>query len=154
MIHAPRGAKRGPLESEVEVATLAAPRSSNDHLNMEKLTAIVTGGSQGVGEEICRHLLRAGATVVNLDIQAPRNAQSGDYHFERVDLSDPTETRKVAAAIAGKFPVNCLVNNAGTPNPALLDLFRKNNPPEVAPNAFYRPWSSVEAGRPMTVRAR
>ena len=89
---------------------------------MEKLTAIVTGGSSGIGEEICRHLLQANATVVNLDIQLPQNAPGGDYHFQQVDLCNPEATRKTAADIVRKFPFNCLVNNAGGHrNPTLLE---------------------------------
>ena len=80
---------------------------------MEMFAAIVTGGSSGIGEEICRHLLQANATVVNLDLQLPHHAPEGDYHFEQVDLCNSEATRKTAAEIVRKFPVNCLVNNAG-----------------------------------------
>ena len=88
---------------------------------MEKLIAAVTGGTTGIGEAICRHLLDAGATVVNVDIARPEVLPTGDYHFVQADLTDAAATRKAAAGIAGRFKVNCLVNNAGFPTPGMLE---------------------------------
>ncbi|MBT6586751.1 MAG: SDR family NAD(P)-dependent oxidoreductase, partial [Gammaproteobacteria bacterium] len=33
---------------------------------MRERTALVTGGSTGIGESICKHFLEAGYTVLNL----------------------------------------------------------------------------------------
>lgn len=85
------------------------------------LTAIVTGGSAGIGEGICRHFLRTGATVINIDVNRPQAASEGDYHFIQADLADPASTRRAAADVTRRFQVNCLVNNAGTPLPADLE---------------------------------
>lgn len=84
-------------------------------------TAIVTGGSAGIGAGICRHFLEAGATVVNVDINPPEHQTQASYHFFQADLSDTAATRTVAAEIASRFQVDCLVNNAGTPLPADLE---------------------------------
>jgi len=85
------------------------------------LVAVVSGGTSGIGEGICRHLLGAGATTINVDIRAPGPAPAGDYHFYQADLTDPAAARAAAAQIAGRFPVNCLVNNAGFPTPGTLE---------------------------------
>lgn len=88
---------------------------------MRKLVAVVTGGTSGIGEGICRHLLAAQATVVNVDIVRPGALPAGEYHFIQADLTDATATRAAAAQIAQRFQVNVLVNNAGFPTPAMLE---------------------------------
>lgn len=88
---------------------------------MQKLTAVVSGGTTGIGEGIVLHLLAAGATVINVDIAKPEEAPKGDYHFVQADLTDAAATRKAAADIAARFKVNVLVNNAGFPTPGMLE---------------------------------
>lgn len=86
-----------------------------------QLIAVVSGGTQGIGEGICAHLLAAGATVINVDIAKPGAMPKGHYHFVQADLTDAAATRKAAADIAGRFEVNVLVNNAGFPTPGMLE---------------------------------
>ena len=88
---------------------------------MERLTAIVTGGSAGIGEGICRLLLDGGATVINIDINPPARAEDGRYRYLHADLASAAGARAVAAEAARAFPVNCIVNNAGAPLPADLE---------------------------------
>jgi NAD(P)-dependent dehydrogenase (short-subunit alcohol dehydrogenase family) len=85
------------------------------------LTAIVTGGSNGIGEGICRHFLERGDTVINIDIQPPRETDSARYKYIQADLADAAATKDAAAKIARDFQVDCLVNNAGTPTPGNLE---------------------------------
>ena len=87
----------------------------------DKLVAIVTGATTGIGEGIAEHFLEAGATVVNIDRNPPKRARDRAYHFVQCDLTDAQATRKAAADIAGRFEVNCIVNNAGTPTPGDLE---------------------------------
>lgn len=87
----------------------------------QKLTVIVTGASNGIGEGIARHFIARGDTVINVDIVAPGAAQSAHYHFVQADLADPAATRKAIDAIARDFQVDCIVNNAGTPTPGNLE---------------------------------
>lgn len=88
---------------------------------MRKLVAVVSGGTAGIGEGICAHLLEAGATVINVDIDRPVTLPTGDCHFVQADLTDADATRRAAAEIAGRFEVNVLVNNAGYPTPGMLE---------------------------------
>jgi NAD(P)-dependent dehydrogenase (short-subunit alcohol dehydrogenase family) len=86
-----------------------------------KLTAVVTGASNGIGAGIARHLLAAGATVINIDIHKPARPPRRRYRYHAADLSDPEATAAVAERIAHDFDVNCLVNNAGYPTPGVLE---------------------------------
>ena len=86
-----------------------------------KLTAVVTGGSNGIGEGICAMFLAQGHTVINLDVQAPKQTESDRYRYFKVDLVDADATQKLAAQIARDFTVDCIVNNAGTPTPGDLE---------------------------------
>jgi 3-oxoacyl-[acyl-carrier protein] reductase len=90
-------------------------------MSAPRLIAVVTGGSNGIGEGICRHLLAAGATAINIDLVAPKSTPAGDYHFFQCDLTDAAATRTLAAELAGRFEVNALVNNAGFPTPGTLE---------------------------------
>jgi 3-oxoacyl-[acyl-carrier protein] reductase len=85
------------------------------------LSVIVTGGSAGIGEGICRHFIEAGATVINIDRNRPSRDDGGGYKFVQCDLTDAAATRKAAADIARDFEINCIVNNAGTPTPGDLE---------------------------------
>jgi 3-oxoacyl-[acyl-carrier protein] reductase len=87
------------------------------------LTAIVTGGSAGIGEGICQLLLDTGATVINIDINPPARKEDARYRFIQADLCDAAATRDAAAQATAHGSVNCLVNNAGYPWPGdLLDV--------------------------------
>jgi 3-oxoacyl-[acyl-carrier protein] reductase len=86
-----------------------------------KLTAVITGGSNGIGEGICQHFTDLGANVINIDIVKPARADDSRYHFMQCDLADANATRALAAQVAGKFEVSCIVNNAGTPTPGNLE---------------------------------
>lgn len=90
-------------------------------MSMPNLVAVVTGGTTGIGEGICAHLLDAGATVINVDIARPEAMPRGDYHFVQADLTDAAATRAAAYDISSRFHVNVLVNNAGFPTPGMLE---------------------------------
>jgi len=83
-------------------------------------TALVTGGSNGIGRAIVCRLVADGYTVVNVDLVAPSEALPGE-HYERIDLASDVESRASLAVIAARWPIGVLVNNAGIVRPASID---------------------------------
>lgn len=81
--------------------------------------AIVTGGSAGIGAEICRSMLDAGYEVISMarraaDFSHPR------LHNMQVDLLDATATAQAGAEAASRFPISHVIHNAGVIWPNLL----------------------------------
>jgi NAD(P)-dependent dehydrogenase (short-subunit alcohol dehydrogenase family) len=87
---------------------------------MSDRTAIVTGGSTGIGESIARHFLDEGYTVLNLS-RREAAFEHDQLHNYAVDLADREATRSVASEIADRFQVDTLVHNAGLIRPALIE---------------------------------
>ena len=75
-------------------------------------TAIVTGGSTGIGAAICTSLLDRGYNVVCI---ARRNASINHPRLRsvNVDLADAAATRRVANELAASSPATTIVHNAG-----------------------------------------
>ncbi|MBL0089425.1 MAG: SDR family oxidoreductase [Ideonella sp.] len=83
------------------------------------MTAVVTGGSAGIGRAICEDLLARGHEVVSLarracDIAHPK------LHSIEVDLSDRAATAQAVAELVRRFDVTTVVHNAGVIRAALL----------------------------------
>lgn len=87
---------------------------------MSDRTALVTGGSTGIGQSICEHFLDLGYTVINLS-RREATLKSERLHDFPVDLADRAATRAVAAEVAANFAVDTLVHNAGLIRPALIE---------------------------------
>jgi len=81
--------------------------------------AVVTGGSTGIGAEICRQMLDAGYEVISLARRKPAQSHAS-LHAIEVDLMDRSATERAAADIAARFPISHVVHNAGVIRPALL----------------------------------
>jgi len=73
-----------------------------------KKTAIVTGGSSGIGLSIVKKLLEDNYQVFNLDIQ---KSQYGEFTY--CDLSDEQAVTTCINDIAAKQTISVLVSNAG-----------------------------------------
>ncbi|WP_017523146.1 SDR family NAD(P)-dependent oxidoreductase [Pusillimonas noertemannii] len=82
-------------------------------------TAIVTGGSAGIGAEIVRQMLDAGYEVVSMARRAP-DFSHARLHNVQVDLLDAQATQQAAAEAAQQFPITHFVHNAGVIWPNLL----------------------------------
>ena len=83
-------------------------------------TALVTGGSSGIGKAICEDLLARNFTVISL----ARRSTDIDHDklvSYQVDLVNLDETKAVAGDIASQYNVTHLVNNAGVIRPDLVE---------------------------------
>jgi NAD(P)-dependent dehydrogenase (short-subunit alcohol dehydrogenase family) len=81
--------------------------------------AVVTGGSAGIGAEICRQMLAQGYEVVSMARRAP-DFRHDRLHSVQVDLLDPGATAQACADIAAQHAVTHVVHNAGVIWPNLL----------------------------------
>ena len=79
-------------------------------------SALVTGGSSGIGEAVCRQLAERGAKVVVADIQEEAGqalAEEIGGTFAKVDVTDTGQIEQ-AVRLAGELgPLRALVNSAG-----------------------------------------
>jgi NAD(P)-dependent dehydrogenase (short-subunit alcohol dehydrogenase family) len=87
---------------------------------MSDKTALVTGGSAGIGKSICQYLVADGYTVLNLS-----RRESDEKHDKLVDcpvdLADMAATRQLIDDIAGRYEVTTLIHNAGVIRPDLIE---------------------------------
>jgi NAD(P)-dependent dehydrogenase (short-subunit alcohol dehydrogenase family) len=94
-------------------------------------TALVTGGSRGIGLMIATGLVQAGASVIvssrkSADVAeaARRLSELGDCDAIPADVSEPEQAAQLAAAVRERFPsLDILVNNAGATWGAPLEEF-------------------------------
>ena len=87
---------------------------------MSSRTALVTGGSAGIGRSICEHLLDAGYTVVNLSRRESAESHERLIDFP-VDLADVNATRAAMAELTAAHDITTLVHNAGVIRPDLVE---------------------------------
>jgi len=87
---------------------------------MSEHTAVVTGGSTGIGLEICKQFLAKGYTVINLS-RRPAPEEHANLHNVEIDLTDREATKQVAADVAQRFDVDTLVHNAGLIRESLIE---------------------------------
>ncbi len=92
-----------------------------DFCSLEGRTALVTGGSRGIGRAIASELANAGATVVIAYRSGTEDAEAaaGELGCRAIqaDVSDPDEAKRLVEE-AGD--VDVLVNNAGITRDGLL----------------------------------
>lgn len=81
-------------------------------------TAIVTGGSAGIGLAVVRQLLERNYEVISLDVQ-PAELKDPKLTHVKVDLTDTAATARVARDISQKA-ITTVIHNAGAIRPALL----------------------------------
>jgi len=82
--------------------------------------AVVTGGSAGIGLEICRQLLDDGLAVVSMARRPPPFTHE-HLHSVEVDLADRAATAAAAEDVAQRFAPDTVIHNAGVILPALLE---------------------------------
>ena len=104
---------------------------TSDLFSLRGKTAVVTGGSRGIGAMIARGLLDAGAEVLISarkanELEAARESLSahGTVHAVRADVSTLEGVTALAEEISKVFPyLDILVNNAGATWGMPLDEF-------------------------------
>jgi NAD(P)-dependent dehydrogenase (short-subunit alcohol dehydrogenase family) len=75
-------------------------------LDVDGKVALITGGSNGIGEGVARHLARQGAHVVVADIDGARGkevAKELDGRFIETDVTDPAASRAAVALAVEAF---------------------------------------------------
>ena len=86
-------------------------------MELNGISAIVTGGASGLGEATARTLARAGAHVVVADLNEDRGKEVAadiDGHFARADVTDEEAVQEaVAAAANAGRPLRVAVSCAG-----------------------------------------
>lgn len=103
----------------------------SDLFSLHGKTALVTGGSRGIGFMIAKGLLDAGARVIissrkqhDLDEAQVALSASGDVQAVRADVSTLEGVEALAAEVSSRCPVlHVLVNNAGATWGMPLDDF-------------------------------
>ncbi|MGD9943412.1 MAG: SDR family oxidoreductase [Burkholderiaceae bacterium] len=88
-------------------------------MNQDRGTAVVTGGSAGIGKAICQRLLADGYQVVSLARRASGIAHPS-LHEAAVDLTDREATAQAVREINQRFAITTVVHNAGVIRAALL----------------------------------
>ena len=104
---------------------------TTDLFSLRGRTALVTGGSRGIGAMIARGLLDAGARIVissrkehELTEAQQHLSQFGEVHAIRADVSTHEGVARLAEEVSAHFPVlDILVNNAGATWGMPLDDF-------------------------------
>ena len=87
---------------------------------MSSYTAIITGGSKGIGADLGQRLIEKGYHVISLSRGAPEWSDARLTHVE-VDLLDATATEQAGAEIVAQHEVSHLIHNAGMIWPNLLE---------------------------------
>jgi len=112
----------------------------SDLFDVSGKTALVTGGSRGIGLMIARGLVQAGARVIvssrksaDVEAAAAELARLGDCQAIPGDVSTPEGSAALAAATGARFgELDILVNNAGATWGAPLEEFPSGGWDKVA----------------------
>jgi 3-oxoacyl-[acyl-carrier protein] reductase len=94
--------------------------------NQSEHTALVTGGSRGIGLGIVNTLLQQGFLVVIADLIAPKKNEEiaeNKLLYIRADISNPQDRAEIVNFCKSKFMrLDLLVNNAGISVPERKDM--------------------------------
>ncbi len=93
--------------------------------DLEDKVAVVTGGGQGIGRGIARHLLREGMKVAVLEVDREAGEEAargeslhGQARFFETDVADESSVRRAMSGVIACFGrIDALINNAGIAHP-------------------------------------
>ena len=110
----------------------------SNNTDIKDKIAIVTGGSQGIGREICRALAAMGANVAVADVQLEKAEETAASIQElgqesiavKTDVSSESEVNELHKKVLDHFgTVDILVNAVGIcemlPKPSSSSLFKR-----------------------------
>jgi 3-oxoacyl-[acyl-carrier protein] reductase len=134
-------------------------------ISLDGKTALVTGGSRGIGRAICLTLAGAGAFVAinyRKEAEAARKTldmvegQAGVGCLQQFNVCDPVEVeRGVASVLADRGSIDILVNNAGVAHDGLIGRMKDNDWNEVLETNLSGPFHVCRAvGRTMIRQRR
>lgn len=97
-------------------------------MKLKGINALITGGSQGLGQVIARHFLQEGANIAlcarnEKELAATRDELAGQFPAQKVlaracDVSDEAQVNELAAFVLRELgPLRALVLNAGIYGP-------------------------------------
>jgi len=105
-------------------------------MRLEGKVAIVTGGSRGIGKQICLRLAREGAKIAIFDIEEASLKETAEQIKDigsevlplGVDISDFEKVDRAAKKVIDRFErIDILVNNAGVNEDKLLLRMREED---------------------------
>jgi NAD(P)-dependent dehydrogenase (short-subunit alcohol dehydrogenase family) len=82
--------------------------------SLKNKTAIITGGSKGIGAEIARAFIKAGANVVCISRSEPAIKEQSNFSYYKCDISDSQKFQSICELIDSYYKgIDILVNAAG-----------------------------------------
>lgn len=110
---------------------------SENWLNINKKTIVVTGGNSGIGLHIANQLKENGANVVVADLNVETGKGDGIYNIKTDVTSIESVNAMVEEAVNQFGKIDVLVNNAGINLPRLLvDVYSDERKYEIDENSF------------------
>ena len=127
---------------------------SDNWLNLNGKTVIVTGGNSGIGKHIADELRKNSANVVVADLSVETGKGEGVYNI-RTDVTSVESVRAMVAETVARFgKVDVLVNNAGINIPRLLvDVYSDKKQYEIDEEAFDKMTAVNQKGMVFTTQA-
>lgn len=82
-------------------------------MNLDNVSAIVTGAASGLGNATATALAAAGARVFGLDLDTAGAPPAEGVTYVKTDVTSEAEVRQAVALAAGQGPLRVVVNCAG-----------------------------------------
>lgn len=95
--------------------------------NITKKVCIVSGASGGLGNKICKCLIKNGAIVIGFDVKS-NNLNHKKYYFYKINLQNKYQLSLLKLKIKKKFKsIDSIINLAGVSKPNDFEANIRNN---------------------------